>query len=706
MPSNTPFDEENIHLKQVLSLVTSERDSLDRVVKNLMKSYEDMVKEASESGSLDDSMEMMGQANSMLKERNYKFKKQFLDRLNYQCSKPYFARIDFVPSFGSNIGSFYIGKHAFVPKDSTYRVSDWRSPIATLYYNYNNPTKDAVYEFLVDNKARPWQMDKKTVKGELKLRRNIELEDGKIIGIYDNNLRIELLTSELQKKSGGQLEDIVRTIQAEQDQIIRTDPEKVCVVQGTAGSGKTTVAIHRLSYLFYTYTDYLTEKNTLLLSSSKVLINYVAKTLPELEIYSLSRDTLSGYLKKILDSYNYTGESRFLTNSHNSYGNIINSKEFKEDIDSYIEDKRKYILSQIEKLPHNEAMQTDLYLKRSVDKPPYELISDMIANFGEYYKELKQEQKERNYTVEDKIDMLDTLLPRLQSLMKDFNPYSEYTLFLKQSNTSAVKNKVEFDPENISVDDISAIYYLALKLRGVVPPKAFKHIIVDEGQDLGVFNYQIIKSLNTGNGFTILGDLNQATENEGQLGSWDHLKEVWNSSEISYFEIKVSYRTTKQIITLARKILEKFKDFTYLPEPFERNGQEPELITVGNRIEMLDLLVKEIKEQRVGGESRSIGIVEFDLDEIKQTSTYLTKNGINHFVVDKNFEDFNKTGVYLVPEKLVKGLEFNTVFVLDPNETVLPPNSPVSAKRLFVACTRAINELYIYNIEKVNALTK
>ncbi len=728
--------EEN-HLKETYNRVRQEYTVYSGRVKKLEQFYAEGLKEAAKEGKQDDAVDLIKSLNYTFEARSYQFLKLFVERLEGQLQRVYFARIDFLPTGvsanrsdneksnfsmqtfgGSQTMSLYIGKHAFYHKDGEYQVMDWRSPIASLYYNYTEPTKEAFYDFPVDVEGKPWVKEHRTVQGALQLRRNIEVSHDNLLAIYDNSLRIDLLSSELNKKAGGALEDIVRTIQKEQDEIIRSDPFRICVVQGTAGSGKTTVAIHRMSYLFYTYKDYLTEHNTLLLSSSKVLVNYVAQTLPELEIYSLARNTLTSFIRKSLKGFGYEIDSRRTFNHKDEYSKQKNSIEFIEGLKRFVEYKKNYIKKEIDRIPQYNDLSMNRYFTRYDIRAPYDIISDMIDAYSDDADAHSEEYKQGNTAVLGRLRGINSVVGRLTKILNLFDPIKFYGEFLRSTyvpNTFEIK----FNKNQLSVDDISAVYYIAYKLRGVVPYKSFKHVIVDEAQDLGLLNYLVIDTFVRGNGFTILGDLNQATEDNGSLKSWQDLEYIWDSNDIDYYNIKISYRTTKEIITFAKGILEKFSDFTYLPEPFDRHGSEPVVSTFNNNDEMLDSVVKEVVNMRLAGDFRAVGIIEPNSENAKDTFEKLAKKfadaekslgkkldkdaKFDLVFVDRFFDEFSNNGVFLVPGDLVKGLEFNSVFILDANKE-LYPNNPISAKRLFVFSTRAINRLYVYGIDEINKL--
>ncbi|PJA41188.1 hypothetical protein CO178_00755, partial [candidate division WWE3 bacterium CG_4_9_14_3_um_filter_34_6] len=639
----------------------------------------EQLKEASETARQDDAVDIIKLANKTMKTRDYSFKKHFLKNLEGQIKSPYFARIDFTMKDFKNEITMYIGKHSYLPKTSKLKITDWRSPIASLFYNYQEPTKNAQYEFDIPQKHRPWIIDHRIIKGDLNLRRTIEIVEGEISGIYDNNLRVDLLSDAIKNKTGGILEDIIKTIQSGQNEIIRENPFNVTIVQGTAGSGKTTIAIHRISYLFYAHKKEINENNTLLLSSSKVLVNYVAKTLPELEIYSLDRNTLAGFMIEAI----LANSLEFAKIAHTSkYNNNINPSDVNSIIDkiaSFANRLKEQTHKEFQSKSYYETLSINKYFNRMQNKPIYYQLKSIKENFEEEIAELKDGNEKGNIIIDNKINELKLAIKDINTIIKKFSVIKAYDDF---------RGFTKFDKNSIDIDELCIIYLITDAVYGL-DGKKYKHIVVDEGQDLNLLNYKVIESLSDNGGFTILGDLNQATnaKNAHSIKKWDELSEIFAKSKISHHEIKTSYRNTKQITKFASSILQKFPEHIHLPEPFRREGENPEIKTFTDRNNIIYEIVNKISQINSDNAPKSIAIIETDFDQFDTTAHLLKSYNVNYIKVDELFEDFTQSGIYLVPEHLVKGLEFDTAFIIDPNEKLFPFN-PNSAKRLFVCCTR------------------
>jgi DNA helicase-2/ATP-dependent DNA helicase PcrA len=644
--------------------------------------------------------EIIGQIKGLIKSQNAYYKRDTLiPRLKSQVNNPYFAKILFKATDDNDFHSYHIGRFVHFAKKEQYRIIDWRSPIASLYYNYNEPTYNAEYEVSLQDRE-PF-----TVKGQISERVNFDIEMGKVLAIYDNSLRVDLLKLRIKEKAGGRLTDIVETIQITQNKIIRAKPNRVCIVQGTAGSGKTTIAIHRLSYMLYTYKDTIKENNTMLFSSSKVLINYVASTLPELDVMSIDTNTLEDYLIDILKYNEFELPKSFTIEPKNNQSNFLNNWDFINFIDKYANKRKTEILSDIQDQFFYEDLKLKTYFTRNVNNPLFETLQTINSNLKYRHYSLNEELNKGNFTVEDKVYDHEDALDYLKHLFKDFSLLNEYRNLLTEYSLET-KNDVTLPKNKITVDHLSGLFLLGSLLYGMnLKNKLYKQIIVDEAQDMGVLNYFVIKHLGIGDGYTILGDLNQATGGLGTIKSWDELNKIFGKHSIDFFEIKVSYRTTKQLIEYAKNVLKKFSEIKHLPQAFEREGSDPVVKNFSNKKDLINEVSKIIKTKRKTGDIRAVGIIEPDEDGFENTLTQLKKNGVKAKWVKENFEDFSESGTYLIKEKLVKGLEFDTVFVIDPNQNLIPYNV-TGAKRMFVCLTRAINNLYVFTVEKNRLLEK
>lgn len=676
------LNKEQQHLNLTVNPLRLKKKQIEQELVEVQKRLDELLIQLSHASDHDERSEIRGEMNGMLKSQMIEYKRNvLLKRFDHQINNPYFAKITFA---GEN---FYIGKFANISTDPKYNIIDWRAPIASLYYNYTKPTADASYTIETDRGVT-------TNTGNFSERINFDIEKSKILAIYDNSLRVDLLKLRIKEKSGGKLTDIIETIQKTQNQIIRAKPNRVCIVQGTAGSGKTTIAIHRLSYILYTHQD-IKEKNTLLFSSSNVLINYVASTLPELDVMQVDTFTLEKYLQEIL-LYNNVKLAFDKLENKDENSNTLNTWNFLNFLNNYVNKRKAEILQDLQEQTFYNDLGLYTYFTRTINKPIFENINNIYSNVKYRHFSLQQELKRGNFTVQDKLYDHEDALEYFKILYKNFNPINEYKNLLTEYS---LENNIKITYNKNNVDHLSAIFLLTMFLYGLnLKNKLYKQIIIDEAQDLGILNYFAVKQITLTNGFTILGDLNQATWGIGTITAWQDLNEIFGEDNIDFFDIKVSYRTTEQVIKLATKVLSNFPQIKHLPKAFERQGEEPKFKKFESRQKIIEQIIKEIKAKRKAGDIRAVGIIEPSEKDFEKTKEQLTNSFKDLKWVKDTFEDFNETGVYLIKERLVKGLEFDTVYVIDPSEKFIP-YTVTGAKRMFVMVSRAINNLNIFYVE-------
>ena len=697
MPKNVLKYEQN-HLNKTVTPLKKKQIDLQKELDSLVNQYNLGIKKvATDSLSLDEKMEDLGNLNKMMKSQEYRYKKDvLLKRLSDQINKPYFAKIKFKEKEHADLNSYYIGKYAHYDDNKKYHVIDWRSPLASIYYNNNEPTKNVSYTVNAYG-------TNKTFTGNLESRVNFDIDNSTILAIYDNSLRIDLLKLRISQKSGGKLTDIVETIQKTQNEVIRANPNSVCVVQGTAGSGKTTIAVHRLSYILYTNKDTMKESDTLLISSSKVLLNYVSSTLPELDVIKIDRFTLSDLFSQALIDSGFVTYKNSILSTKTKKGRVLNSWDFLNFLNKKVNTLKLSIIEDLEIEKFYDYLNLQSYFSRSYATPIFETLNYMLENLVNKHYILKKELKSGNFTVEKEVNMLQDALLEIRKTLRKNSLKKIYknvlTEFYALNNIDLKVNTNYYD-----TDDFSVLYILGKLLFGSnYKNKVYKQIIIDEAQDLGILNFMAIKMLGEKSGFTILGDLNQNINNFGTIKEWEEIEPIFVKENINFFDIPVSYRTTKQVIKLAKSILQNFVQNKHLPEAFEREGEEPEFKKFNSKKEILNKIAAEVINKRKNGDLKAIGIIECDKKDFYATSTFLKDKIKDLEVVYNQFENFTDSATYLINPNLVKGLEFDTVYIIDPNSAIYK-STVTNSKRLFVLVTRAINTLKIYYANPLSKL--
>ena len=279
---------EKNHLNEVLFKIKNAKISLNDSLDKLGKENIERLKELKEEGSssygfgsndFDILLEQLHQKNLSL---NLKGKYQTLSELEFLLSEPYFSRIDLSDSESNTIENYYIGKFSYT--EDRPIVTDWRSKVASVYYRYRYPQKNVSYDTPLGKEVK-----------DLKLKRTFEIQDGELVKFYNNDLQLDestIIKEKIDKRTGGVLEDIIQTIQESQLDIIEADPRQICIVQGCVGSGKSTVAIHKLAHIFFNYPKVVHPDRCLMVTKSQILAGYLSTLFPKLGIFDVTYKTL------------------------------------------------------------------------------------------------------------------------------------------------------------------------------------------------------------------------------------------------------------------------------------------------------------------------------------------------------------------------------------------------------------------------------
>lgn len=566
---------------------------------------------------------------------------------------PYFARIDFQ---GEKQETCYIGKYGVSDYDNNIITIDWRAPISTLYYDSNIGTCE-------------YDSPSGKIKGELLLKRQYQIEKQKLINYQDVDTvsNDEILKPYLSVSADTRLKNIVSTIQAEQNKIIRY-PLKNLIIQGVAGSGKTTVALHRIAYLVYNNKDIIKSKDYMVIGPNKFFVKYISKILPDLDVNGVAEYTLEEILEK------YTNEKYKINNhldkivEYDEISELKTSMKMKKIIDDYIDKNKVYPESII--VDNIEIVST-----REIKR----IIEEINENT---YKSIKQKQDRiylllDKYIKENKQRIIDKLIEKnidnktLQDFKKSHIKYIKNSIpkikrvseYYKQI---LIENNIYKDLE---IEDVPSLLYIKYRLGSEVFDN-YKHIVIDEAQDYGEFMFYVIKKIFKNATFGIFGDLAQSLYSYRSIKNWDAVKRIFNS-EIEY--LNKSYRTTIEIMNEANKINEKLN--LNLATPVIRHGDKVEYTNKN-----IEELIEELKEKY-----NTIAIITNTLEEAKE----LHKKFKNYDLITPTDISY-ESKITILPSYLSKGLEFDAVIILNTfKENIL------DLKLLYVSMTRALHKLYI-----------
>lgn len=608
------------------------------------------------------------------------YKSNHMQKLYKVQSKPYFGSITFKENNQNNQDKIYIGiTHVEDEENEKYLVHDWRAPICSMFYDY---------ELGKASYLAPEGM----ITGEITNKRQFTIKDGKLIRVFDNNINIddELLQEVLTEESNDKMKNIVNTIQQEQNAIIRNVTDKNLIVQGIAGSGKTSVALHRIAFLLYKIEN-LSSNNVLIFSPNQVFTEYISNVLPELGEANTMQTTLSDFLSSNLEEYKtvesftsfveryykyqetnkewvkYKQSDEIITHINSFAQNILEKAAFENDIITHDFEITKETLNYLLKSRYER-----LLLKERLDAIAEKMCRDFYE--GKHTKKsviLSLLKKSLNIKLNYK------------ELYKGF---FNSQFFVENTTFSLTEKEIKdaVGKRNIKYEDACIVLYLKGLFEGFSYRGLIKEVVIDEAQDYSKLEYILIRKIFKKSNFTILGDINQTINPYYKYENLEELSKIFDNGTI-YLELNKTYRSTPEIIEHTNKIL-NLKHVSAI----RRENQRPVLFR-DNILDLKTALLKDINLLKK--EHFSVAIITKDDSESEKVYELLKNDVKDINILNSNTKNFNKKMV-IIPSYIAKGLEFDSVIIYTEKENSYKQDEKYL---YYVACTRAQHQLIIYN---------
>ena len=654
-------------------------------------------------------------------------KKVHINNLSKSKEKPYFARIDFKANDDDKTMTMYIGKNG-ITDNTDIIVTDWRAPISSLYYD-------------AEIGKCSYEAPEGVISGEMSLKRQFDISHGELLNYFDVDLVSNdlLLQEYLKANNDSRTKSIVATIQKEQNDVIRRKLSENLIIQGVAGSGKTTVALHRIAYLVYNYMKKIRQNQFIVIGPNPVFLKYIKSVLPDLDVSDVEQytyeDFVKNYLKEDINiipsdkkvnaslSGNSTDIDKFkcsikfknmidafinvymygLTNNDFMLGDflVLPSSMIKDVFDStsdlrnsnlnnrvsltierlcrYIEDNNEDILS------NYNSYTFDLFSNAKTDQEKEIIRSNKIKHKAEIEKNCRNALKK--YFSKAMIDST-KLYKLFISSITDFDLYNYKNISqLKKDTNKNIKSG------NYEFEDLAALLYIKSIISPNVDYKDIRHIVLDEAQDLGEFNFYSLKKCLPSASFSIFGDLAQSIYDYRSIDNWDSVNSIVFDNSANIVNFNKSYRTTSEIMDVADDIAESLS--LGRSDEVIRHGEPVKFTEVDSYSDIASVIIEKIKDYKAKG-YKSIAIV---------SKTNLLSNYLNDDLNDLGFVIPNVTNnddltddrfsICTISNQLVKGLEFDAVIINNPNEEIYSSDNNLDMKLLYVALTRALHELDI-----------
>lgn len=629
-----------------------------------------------------------------VKEEAYRTIDKRLNEFTKLKESPYFGKVTFKEVDESTAEELYIGRFGLTP-EGTYEpvIVDWRAPVASLFY------KGSLGE-------TTYPVPEGNVEVDILGRRQVIIKKGQLQGIFDSEVDVkdEILQMVLTSNSGEKLKDIVMTIQEEQDEIIRAPKDKVIVVNGVAGSGKTTIALHRVSYLLYNYRKQFGDK-VLILGPNDIFMDYIAQVLPTLGESNIKQMTFQNFaISEIGIDEHVEGFSTYIEEAMKGNEEALeeykykSSQKFTEFLDLTINDMdEKYFEikpvtffdEEIVGLDEVKELFTKHYaympLFRRSEKVKRILTSKIKDKRDELVRELNAEIKARMAEIKpedleiEKNNLEFQRRIRIREIIRGvINSRKELDSWINHEDIVSLYKRIT-NTINLGYMDLAGILYLMVKLDGKKCRSEIKHIVIDEAQDYNLTQLKLIKELTGCKSYTIVGDSNQRLIQTDEDPAMLNLRDIFGEDVIDYSLLK-SYRSTQEIMEYASRFLNENKII-----PLVRNGEPVMEEEVESKEEMIDTLVSIIEDFEEEG-LESIAIITKDKEKLKEISPAI-KERVKVLTFDRD-DIIYKGGKVLLPAYYAKGLEFDGVILIDDFE-----NTPNLVK--YIMCTRALHRLAV-----------
>lgn len=691
-------------LKQIGHSVEKQLHTISLVTKEIIN-YQDLIN--SETG--DDKADAVKEYNKLMSR---------MDRILTGANRylgivdtPYFGKIifrrDSNEHFPASLLTIYLGKFAHIDDETKAPlITDWRAPVANLYYQNAGPTENISFTSPVGEQS-----------GDLQQKRQFEISSGQMHNVYDsksgNAAADAFLLNQLETRIGQKLKDIVSTIQAQQNSIIREEIDKPVIIQGVAGSGKTTIILHRLAYLFFTYQEKLKPENSLIIAPNAVFLDYISDVLPSLGVDGLQQNT---YLHWAHATMKWSGKYMLSPiDADLVVKKLKGSYEYLQLLDDFFTFFEEDLFEQMPDFANYEIqVRYDELKERGGDINMLERLSLAVdyafaqrqfkKKFaGNYMNKLSDQQKRKKKIME--------------YINKRTKPYSMYKELFKQKE---IFKKSSFNDEegkrivlhsnkllkgskgifHYSIEDLAPMVWLYFKVNGVKEHMK-DYIVVDEAQDLSQFQIHTIATTAKKGNITLAGDIAQAIVPPFYIDNWEdlakQLQEHDTINEVSYHQLFRCYRTTAEIIGYANNVFKNHFPKSYkLPEAVLRHGDKVGTIKLsGDLAKEKDSGIVELINKQFVDDSATVAVICRDQHHANAIYQLLSskKDQLTKTITSYQEKDYHD-GILVLPVSHAKGLEFDSVIIADVNEDKYG-NDELSTRLLYVAMTRALHRLHI-----------
>ena len=714
LPEHPAAGEEYLHLQQA-------RDTIDREIREVEE-----LTGAKAGECMDVQMKEDPDQQEEVTIQLFRAQLDRLRQLHMASGQAYFARLDFTPA-GSDPETWYLGRWGVLdPVTLSPVVVDWRSPVANLYYSGQIGKMD-------------YEAPDGRVTGELTLKRMLTVRQRELLSLFDSGIVSQeaYLQGVLGSVSTDRLREIVTTIQAEQNVVIRHPLNGNLLVQGAAGSGKTTIALHRIAYLLYTFQKSLKPENMMILAPNPLFLSYISQVLPDLGVERVVQTTFEGWCRegmgrrmpKILRESRLERNLTISAEERQRTGRMLRMKgslEMKKQLAGYLDRLQEQILPEngfrmagvtlmdrtelesvfLRDLRYFPLEQRITELKKIIRKRVQSAVTLLKDRYtanaeqmtgriraGMRESTLRQQKIRELYEVRDQRHR--EIDERAEAYLSGFRGKFSlpdltglYRSFLEEHAPEALP-----EDGNLRQEDLPMLAMICKAVCGL-KTKQMKHIVIDECQDFSPFQIELLKEANPAATFTLVGDLYQGIRADEGIRRWEEWKGPVFEERAELKQLTVSYRNTVEIMNLAQKTAGRYP----IPgicetKPVLRHGREPRIIRAENEKTRLARIREQVREWKQEG-YHSIALIEKTTEQAKNLYRRIGAELDAHLLSETDSE--YRGGVLILPASIAKGMEFDCVGICDASDENFPEDEFL-CRVLYVMMTRPLHRLCIWH---------
>ncbi|PWK14889.1 HelD family protein [Tumebacillus permanentifrigoris] len=633
--------------------------------------------------------------------------------------EPYFGRLDFEEEGKDAPAPLYIGKVGVENIDTgELLVIDWRAPVASMYYSFTGGEDAASYD-----------SPDGVIQGLIYLKRNLVIRKQilqRVVDAYERggeNLAVtdEFLLYRLSENKDNKLRDIVSTIQEEQDKIIRSAKNLALVIQGVAGSGKTTVALHRLAFLLYQYRENIRAERMIIFAPNSMFLDYISSVLPELGVGGIQQTTFTDWALELLDhEIQLTDPADRLSEW---FGIGAKRPVLTDDAPGRWKGRLSFLHELDEQLHHYEKTfvpEVDFTAWEGATLR-YQTMQEWFYTEYKHYPLAKRRDRvharikrwmamelDKVWEVHLRKDFKKSGSAKLRTFFKHWPAQTQFQLY-KQfvANSQTMPEALQqssvklFKKKRVELEDLAPLLYIRDRLHGIESNDVFDHTVIDEAQDFSPFQVAVLKERTRSDSFTILGDLSQGIHAYQGIRDWNEFLSLFGEEASGFFRLDRSYRSTMEIIHFANVILERSGEPVTLAKPVFRSGEKVVVHAVAPD-QRLETITRSVAHLLQSGDSSTVAVIARTDDEARILHEHLTTAGFEATLIHSGQRQY-RGGLSVLPIYLSKGLEFDAVLLTDVDETRYEL-TPQDAKLLYVGCTRALHHLWLLHTGVVSPL--